>query len=184
MRTRTCLGGRGRRSITGLGTRSLGLLDGHRVIGTPLAPGGGFGTVLESFPDDRLTIVRIDPYVIGAAQRLGDAGCAGPPLPAAGESVERPPAVEGKNKQRFPAFSTRHEGRAEQFNRLMASFNFHGRPALREAAWPLRRQAESGLRHSTRNTKFHYVVTCGRLRFGAASTDRQVLMLDAKRRGR
>jgi len=37
----------------GLGTR-LGSLDGHRVVGH--TGGGGFGNVLESFPDDHLTI--------------------------------------------------------------------------------------------------------------------------------
>jgi D-alanyl-D-alanine carboxypeptidase len=39
----------------GLGTR-LGSLDGHRMLGHT-GSGGGFRAVLESFPDDRLTIV-------------------------------------------------------------------------------------------------------------------------------
>ena len=39
----------------GLGTR-LGSLDGHRVLGHT-GSGGGFRSVLESFPEDRLTIV-------------------------------------------------------------------------------------------------------------------------------
>ena len=54
MRTPTTLAD-GTKIDYGLGTR-LGSLDGHRVLGHT-GNGGGFRSVLESFPDDHLTIV-------------------------------------------------------------------------------------------------------------------------------
>jgi CubicO group peptidase (beta-lactamase class C family) len=54
MRTPTTLAD-GTKIDYGLGTR-LGSLDGHRVLGHT-GSGGGFRTVLASFPDDHLTIV-------------------------------------------------------------------------------------------------------------------------------
>jgi len=54
MRTPTTLAD-GTKIDYGLGTR-LGSLDGHRVLGHT-GSGGGFSSVLESFPDDHLTIV-------------------------------------------------------------------------------------------------------------------------------
>jgi len=52
----------------GLGTR-LGSLDGHRMLGQTKGE-GGFRTVLESFPDDNLTIVILE--------NMGDAGSPAP----------------------------------------------------------------------------------------------------------
>ena len=52
----------------GLGTR-LGSLDGHRMLGQTKGE-GGFRTVLESFPDDHLTIVILE--------NMGDAGSPAP----------------------------------------------------------------------------------------------------------
>jgi D-alanyl-D-alanine carboxypeptidase len=56
----------------GLGTR-IGLLDGHRLFGHT-GSGGGFTTVLETFPDDKLSIaVLINTGSDGAATELAGA---------------------------------------------------------------------------------------------------------------
>ena len=60
----------------GLGTR-IGSLDGHRVFGHT-GSGGGFNAVLETFPDDHLTIVVL----------MNSRSGAGPSL-ALGESIAR-----------------------------------------------------------------------------------------------
>jgi CubicO group peptidase (beta-lactamase class C family) len=52
----------------GLGTR-IGLLDGHRVFGHT-GGGGGFNAVLETFPDDHLTIVVLMNSRSGAGPSL------------------------------------------------------------------------------------------------------------------
>jgi CubicO group peptidase (beta-lactamase class C family) len=67
MRTPTTLAD-GTKIDYGLGTR-LGSLDGHRMLGHT-GGGGGFRTVLESFPDDHLTIVIL--------MNMGDAGSPSP----------------------------------------------------------------------------------------------------------
>ena len=68
MRTPTVLAD-GTKIDYGLGTR-LGSLDGHRVIGHT-GSGGGYRTVLASFPDDHLTVVVLINTDDGSAPPAG-----------------------------------------------------------------------------------------------------------------
>lgn len=77
MRTPTTLAD-GTKIDYGLGTR-LGSLEGHRVLGHT-GGGGGFGAVLESFPDDRLTIAVLVNTGSGATMAVALATAIARPL--------------------------------------------------------------------------------------------------------
>jgi len=172
MRTPTALAD-GTKIDYGLGTR-LGLLDGHRVLGHT-GTGGGFATVLETFPDDRLTIVALTNTLSGAAQRLAtQVARAALRLP---ERALSDLPLSKEELAALPGVFDSDEGRAEQF---IVDGKLHFRPpGAPGGGLPLRRQAEN-VYALDQNNEVHYVVRDGRAIWGSLYTGG--LMLDAKRR--
>jgi D-alanyl-D-alanine carboxypeptidase len=172
MRTPTTLAD-GTKIDYGLGTR-LGLLDGHRVLGHT-GSGGGFTTVLESFPDDHLTIVVLTNTFPGAALRVAtDAARAALGLPV---KTLRDLPLSKQERAALAGIFDSDEGTAEQFV-LDGKLRFRPK-GVQDDGMPLRRQAEN-VYALDENNEVHFVVREGRAIWGSLYAGG--LMLDAKHR--
>jgi D-alanyl-D-alanine carboxypeptidase len=174
MRTPTTLAD-GTKIDYGLGTR-LGSLDGHRVLGHS-GGGGGFRVLLESFPDDHLTIVIL--------MNMGDA--ASPSPVAVAPEIARAALGLKKNAlldlpvpdAELAALSGKYdsdEGPVEIFAR---DGKLHYRIPGSQIEGVVRRQAEN-VYAIDENTEAHFLVSGGR----AAWTMVYIggLLMDAKYR--
>jgi CubicO group peptidase (beta-lactamase class C family) len=174
MRTPTTLAD-GTKIDYGLGTR-LGLLDGHRVFGHT-GSGGGFTTVLESFPDDHLTIVVLTNTSPGAALRVAtEVARAALGLP---EKTLSDLPLSKEELAALPGIFDSDEGTAEQFV-LDGKLRFR-LPGTEGDGVPLLRQAEN-IYALDQNNEVHFLVREGRAIWGSLYAGG--LMLDAKRRVR
>ncbi|MFL5522826.1 MAG: serine hydrolase domain-containing protein, partial [Gemmatimonadaceae bacterium] len=174
MRTPTTLAN-GTKIDYGLGTR-LGSLDGHRVLGHS-GGGGGFRVLLESFPDDHLTIVILmnmgdaaspSPVVVApeiARAALGLKKNALLDLPVSGAELA---ALSGKYDS--------DEGPVEIFAR---DGKLHYRIPGSEIEAVVRRQAEN-VYAIDENTEAHFLVSGGRAAWSMVYIGG--LLMDAKYR--
>ncbi|MEY2482690.1 MAG: hypothetical protein QOK24_1218 [Verrucomicrobiota bacterium] len=174
MRTPTTLAD-GTKIDYGLGTR-LGSLDGHRVLGHT-GGGGGFRVLLESFPDDHLTIVilmnmgdaaspspvAVAPEIARAALRLKKNALLDLPVPDAELA-----ALSGKYDS--------DEGPVEIFAR---DGKLHYRIPGSQIEGVVRRQAEN-VYAIDENTEAHFLVSGGRAAWSMVYTGG--LLMDAKHR--
>jgi D-alanyl-D-alanine carboxypeptidase len=160
----------------GLGTR-LGALAGHRVLGHT-GGGGGFCSVLESFPDDRLTIVVL----------MNTGNGSGPPVLMAAEVARAALGLPGENAVLdlpVPAgelatldavgFGS-DDGSVETFAR---DGKLHFRIAGSQAEGLLRRQAED-VYAIDENTEVRFVLGGGHAAWGLVYVGG--LFIDAKYR--
>jgi len=175
MRTPTTLAD-GTKIDYGLGT-FLGSLDGHRVLGHT-GSGGGFRSVLESFPDDHLTIVvlintedgspapvAMAAEIVRAALGLAEKKSALRDLPVPSEELA---ALTG----RYDSV----EGIVEQFAR---DGKLHFRIPGTKIEGVMRRQAEN-VYAINENTEVHFVMSGGRAQWAMLYIDG--LFLQAKYR--
>jgi hypothetical protein len=176
MRTPTTLAD-GTKIDYGLGTR-LGSLDGHRVLGHYGGESrGGFRPLLESFPDDHLTIVIL--------MNMGDA--ASPSPVAVAPEIAQAALGLKKNAQldlpvpgaELAALSGKYdsdEGPVEIFAR---DGKLHFRIPGSEIEGVLRRQAEN-VYAIDENTEAHFLVRGGRAEWSMVYIGG--LLMDAKYR--
>jgi len=174
MRTPTTLAD-GTKIDYGLGTR-LGSLDGHRVLGHS-GGGGGFRVLLESFPDDHLTIVIL--------MNMGDA--ASPSPVAVAPEIARAALGLKKNAlldlpvpgAELAALSGKYdsdEGPVEIFAR---DGKLHYRIPDSQIEGVVRRQAEN-VYAIDENTEAHFLVRGGRAEWSMVYIGG--LLMDAKYR--
>ena len=174
MRTPTTLAD-GTKIDYGLGTR-LGSLDGHRVLGHS-GGGGGFRVLLESFPDDHLTIVIL--------MNMGDA--ASPSPVAVAPEIARAALGLKKNAlldlpvpgAELAALSGKYdsdEGPVEIFAR---DGKLHYRIPGSQIEGVVRRQAEN-VYAIDENTEAHFLVSGGRAAWSMVYIGG--LLMDAKYR--
>ena len=174
MRTPTTLAD-GTKIDYGLGTR-LGSLDGHRVLGHS-GGGGGFRVLLESFPDDHLTIVIL--------MNMGDA--ASPSPVAVAPEIARAALGLKKNAlldlpvsgAELAALSGKYdsdEGPVEIFAR---DGKLHYRIPDSQIEGVVRRQAEN-VYAIDENTEVHFLVRGGRAEWSMVYIGG--LLMDAKYR--
>jgi CubicO group peptidase (beta-lactamase class C family) len=157
----------------GMGTR-LGSLDGHRVLGHT-GSGGGFGTVLESFPDDHLTIVVLTNTEPGSALALSTA-VARTALGLPEQALHDLP-LSTEELAALPGTFDSDEGAVELFAR-------DGRlcfrlPGTQGEGGPLLRQAENTYAIDP-NSEIRFLLRDGRVTWGVLYAGG--LMLDPKRR--
>jgi D-alanyl-D-alanine carboxypeptidase len=174
MRTPTTLAD-GTKIDYGLGTR-LGSLDGHRVLGHT-GGGGGFRPLLESFPDDHLTIVIL--------MNMGDAASPSP-VAVAPEIARAALGLKKKALLDLPvpeaelaALSGKYdsdEGPVEIFAR---DGKLHYRIPGSEIEAVVRRQAEN-VYAIDENTEAHFLVSGGRAAWSMVYIGG--LLMDAKYR--
>lgn len=159
----------------GLGTR-LGSLDGHRVLGHT-GSGGGFRNVLESFPDDHLTIVIL--------MNLGDAG-APSPIAIAAEIARATLGLKKNTLLDLPvpdAELAALSGKYDSDEGPVEIFGRDGKLHFRIPGTPIegvvQRQAEN-VYAINENTEARFLITGGRAQWSMVYTGG--LLLDAKYR--
>jgi CubicO group peptidase (beta-lactamase class C family) len=155
MRTPTTLAD-GTKMDHGLGT-CLGSLDGHKALGHT-GNGGGFRSVLESFPDDHLTIVILtntedgSPGPVTAAAEIARAA-----LGLAKKSALRDPPVPNEELAALT-------GKYESVDGIVEIFANDGKLHFRIAGTPIEgvlvRQAEN-VYAINENTEVHFLVRGG-----------------------
>ena len=162
----------------GLGTR-FGTLEGHRVLGHT-GGGGGFAAALESFPEDRLTVVVLVNTGNGASLPLSFAAAiARLVLGLPEKKTLRDLTVPQEELATMaPGTFNSDEGTVEIFARDGKLF-YRDQPSRAEG--PLLRQSEN-VYAVNENTEVHFVIRGGRATWGNVYTGG--LMMDAIRRMR
>lgn len=159
----------------GLGTR-LGSLDGHRVVGHT-GGGGGFSSVLETFPDDHLTVVVLINTESGSA--LATATSIARAALGLPDKTLRDLPLSKEEQAALPGSFDSDEGTIEQFvlnDRLRFRL-----PKENGDGIPLLKQAEN-VYATDKDNEVHYLIRDGRAAWGVLYAGG--LMMDAKRRGR
>jgi D-alanyl-D-alanine carboxypeptidase len=176
----------------GLGTR-FGSLDGHRMLGHT-GSGGGFNAVLESFPDDHLTIVVLMNSRSGAGPSLAlGAAIARAMLglpekktlrdsPVAKEELAELVGTYDSDEGRVEIFAenpAENSDRPENSNRSAGPGKLHFRLPGTPVERVLLRQA-ANIYGIDENTEVHFVIRPGHPTWAIVYTGG--LMMDAKRR--
>jgi D-alanyl-D-alanine carboxypeptidase len=162
----------------GLGTR-FGSLDGHPVLGHT-GSGGGFNSVLESFPDDHLTIVVLmnTGYGAGPSLALGKA-IARAMFGLPEKKTLRDLPVPKEELATLIGSYDSDEGPVENFERPENAAKLHFRLPGTGVEGVLLRQAEN-IYAVNEDTEVHFLVRRGRPTWAIVYVGG--LMLDAKRR--
>ncbi len=162
----------------GLGTR-LGSLDGHPVFGHT-GSGGGFNSVLETFPDDHLTIVVLmnTGYGAGPSLALGTA-IARAMLGLPEKKILRDLPVPKEELAALVGSYDSDEGLVENFDRPGNFGKLHFRLPATGVEGVMLRQA-ANIYAVNENTEVHFLLRNGRPMWAIVYVGE--LMLDAKRR--
>jgi D-alanyl-D-alanine carboxypeptidase len=140
----------------GFGTR-LGLLGGHRVLGHT-GSGGGFAAVLESFPDDHVTVVVLINTEVGANPPLTLAAAIARPMIGLPEKTSLKDLPVPK-----PELDAIADGKFDSGEATVETTARDGKVFFRVAGGeaPLRRQSEN-VYAINEDTEVHLVIRNGR----------------------